>query len=164
MGAARKTKDAKQRWQISNYSARLHIFTRKTKGKREYSSPATRRKGHAPRTGPLKSRLRRSHGRKAFIRVWTGGLKKRGFISAHVRHNRQTVFSPRWSKADYVVVQSGKVERNQDGRVIHAIGKESYKVRGHTNEITHPVQRYRHRVYGGCHNAVDSVPNATIEF
>ena len=59
----------------------------KTKGKREYSSSATRRQGHTALTGPLKSRLRLSHGRKAF-RVCTGGLQKqRSFISAHVRHD-----------------------------------------------------------------------------
>jgi len=28
----------------------------------------------------------------------------------------------------------------------------------------HPVQRYRHRVYGRCHNAVDSAPDAISYF
>jgi len=69
--------------------------------------------------------------------------------------------SSHWSKVNYVVVQNGEAERNKNDRVIHAIGEGAYKVWGHTNEIMHPVQRYRHRVYGGCHNAVDSVPNAT---
>jgi len=48
--------------------------------------------------------------------------------------------------------------------VIRAIGEEAYKVQGHMNEIMHPVQRHRCRVYGGCHNEVDSVLNVTKEF
>jgi len=69
--------------------------------------------------------------------------------------------SPRWSKTNYVVEQSDTVKRNQDGRVIHAIGEEAYRERRHTNEITYNV---RHRVHGGCHNEVDAVPNTTREF
>ena len=57
-------------------------------------------------------------------------------------------------KANCVAEQSGKVVHNQGGRVIRAIGGEAYRAQGHTNEIRHQVQRYKHWVYGGCFNEV----------
>ena len=90
--AAGETKNAKYGWHTSNYSTRPHTFASKNKRKTRVLIYSKQKVGARSPHRTYKSRLRRSHGSNAFIRVWTGGLKKRGLISAQVRHDRHTVF------------------------------------------------------------------------